>query len=166
MKKILVTGGLGYIGSHVGISLLKKGYEVIIAAQPNSELYDKSIKSGIPCVSIKMNKGLNLIAIIALVKVIKKNQIQIVHTHSSVDSRTAGIAARICGGKVVRSRHISVPISRSFITRWQYMNLADRVITSGKEIRQQMIQKNKMIPNQIISAPAGVDTKQFNLKRK
>ena len=76
-------------------AFIEKGYTVIIAAQPNSELYDKSIKSGIPCVSIKMNKGLNLIAIIALVKVIKKNQIQIVHTHSSVDSRTAGIAARI-----------------------------------------------------------------------
>ncbi len=30
MKKILVTGGLGYIGSHVGISLLKKGYEVTL----------------------------------------------------------------------------------------------------------------------------------------
>ena len=28
--KILVTGGLGYIGSHVSVLLLEKGYEVII----------------------------------------------------------------------------------------------------------------------------------------
>ena len=27
--KILVTGGLGYIGSHVTVLLLQKGYEVI-----------------------------------------------------------------------------------------------------------------------------------------
>ena len=30
MKKILVTGGLGYIGSHTAVNLVEKGYEVII----------------------------------------------------------------------------------------------------------------------------------------
>ena len=30
MKKILVTGGLGYIGSHTAVTLVEKGYEVII----------------------------------------------------------------------------------------------------------------------------------------
>ncbi len=30
MKKILLTGGMGYIGSHVCIELIEKGYEVII----------------------------------------------------------------------------------------------------------------------------------------
>ena len=28
--KILVTGGLGYIGSHVSVLLLQKGYQVVI----------------------------------------------------------------------------------------------------------------------------------------
>ena len=30
MSKILVTGGLGYIGSHTVVELVNKGYEVII----------------------------------------------------------------------------------------------------------------------------------------
>ena len=30
MKRILVTGGTGYIGSHTCISLLEKGYDVTI----------------------------------------------------------------------------------------------------------------------------------------
>ena len=29
--KVLVTGGLGYIGSHTVVELIQKGYEVIIA---------------------------------------------------------------------------------------------------------------------------------------
>ena len=31
MKKILVTGGTGYIGSHTAVALMEKGYQVIIA---------------------------------------------------------------------------------------------------------------------------------------
>ena len=30
MKKILVTGGLGFIGSHTVVELQQKGYEVLI----------------------------------------------------------------------------------------------------------------------------------------
>lgn len=29
-KKILLTGGLGYIGSHIACELMEQGYEVII----------------------------------------------------------------------------------------------------------------------------------------
>ena len=103
-------------------AFIKKGYNIIIAARPNSDLFKKSNQAGVPTFALKMNKGLNLLAIFSLVRFIKKNHIEIVHTHSSVDSRTAGIAARISGIKVVRSRHISIPISkylnesRTFIT--------------------------------------------------
>ena len=146
-------------------AFIEKGYQVIIAARPNSILYSKSIEADIPCVPVKMNKGINIYSIIKFINIIRQFQIQVVHTHSSVDSRLAGIAASICGVKVVRSRHISVPVSKNYLTRWQYMNLADRIITSGSEIRKEMINKNHMNPRQIISAPAGVNTKQFNLDR-
>ncbi|MDE6105581.1 MAG: SDR family NAD(P)-dependent oxidoreductase, partial [Bacteroidales bacterium] len=31
MKKIVVTGGTGYIGSHTTVALMEKGYQVVIA---------------------------------------------------------------------------------------------------------------------------------------
>ena len=34
--KILVTGGVGYIGSHTCIELLKAGYEVVVDSMCNS----------------------------------------------------------------------------------------------------------------------------------
>ena len=30
LKRILVTGGAGYIGSHVCVELLEQGYEVVV----------------------------------------------------------------------------------------------------------------------------------------
>ena len=40
MKRILLTGGLGYIGSHVAVELAGKGYEIVIIDDlSNSELF-------------------------------------------------------------------------------------------------------------------------------
>lgn len=44
MKKILVTGGLGYIGSHTSVLLLESGYEVVIIdnlSNSKTEVVDK-----------------------------------------------------------------------------------------------------------------------------
>lgn len=40
MKKILVTGGVGYIGSHTSIELLKAGYEIIIIDNLSNSKYE------------------------------------------------------------------------------------------------------------------------------
>jgi glycosyltransferase involved in cell wall biosynthesis len=146
-------------------AFILKGYAVFIAAQPNSELLKRATQKRIPTLGIKMNKGINIIPIIKFVIFIKKNHIDIVHTHSSVDSRTAGIAAKIARIKIIRSRHISVPISKSYVTWWQYMKLADRIIVSGRDIRNTMIRDNKMIADHIVSAPAGADIEQFSVNR-
>ena len=47
--KILVTGGLGYIGSHVSVLLLEKGYEVIII--DNLDNSSISVLEGIKTIS-------------------------------------------------------------------------------------------------------------------
>ena len=43
MKKVLVTGGAGFIGSHLAKSLLEKGYSVVIVDNFN-EYYDSQLK--------------------------------------------------------------------------------------------------------------------------
>ncbi len=143
-------------------AFIEKGYSVTIACQPNSQLISKANQADIPVFPISMNKGLNIVAIIKLISFIKNNSIDIIHTHSAVDSRTAGIAGRICGIGIVRSRHISTPVGNSYLTWFQYMKLADKVITSGEFIRDMLIKDNKMLPEKIISAPAGADENIFH----
>ena len=49
MKKILVTGGLGYIGSHTVIELQNSGYEVIIIDDLSNSTMD--VLNGISTIS-------------------------------------------------------------------------------------------------------------------
>jgi len=143
----------------------ERGYNMMIAAQPDSLLLQRAREAGFQTFAVKMHKGLNLGAIWALARIIKEQQVDIVHSHSSVDHRLAGIAAKLLGRPLVRSRHLSTPIKRSPLSKFLYTRLADRVITSGEFIRQAMIVRNHMPEKLIVSIPAGIDEKQFSLNR-
>ena len=142
-------------------ALIKAGHAVQIAAQPDSLLFQRAKEAGIRVHPVHMHKGIALTALLQLIRIIHKEQINIVHTHSSVDARIGGLAGRLTAKAVIRSRHLSTPINTRRWSWFLYMRLADHVITSGESIRQNMILINKMIPEQITSIPAGIDTETF-----
>lgn len=144
----------------------ERGVTVSIAAQPGGQLLRHASEEGFQVFPVHMHKGLNLSAIAQFVNIIRKHQIDLVHTHSSVDHRLAGIAARLTRRPIVRSRHLSTPIKRSPFSKALYTRLADRVITSGQFIRDAMVEYNGMPAEQIVSIPAGIDVEQFSLARE
>ncbi len=144
------------------LTLMEKGYRMRIACQPGSGIMQHAKEAGIPTVPIRMHKGLSLSTVRQTMRAIDEYAIDIVHTHSSVDAKNCGLAARLKGIPVVRSRHLSAPIKRSPLSKFVYMNLADCVITSGQAIRDRMVEVNRMDPARIFSAPAGVDTSRFH----
>lgn len=143
-------------------AFMERGCEVMIACQPYSWIGAQARKKHIPIATLKMRKAFDLSAIICCVGILRNNGIHLVHTHASVDSWCFSLAARFLKLPVVRSRHISTPISKSPLSFFLYMKLADRVITSGLAIREAMIRTNRMDPKRIVSIPAGVDEKVFH----
>lgn len=143
------------------LSLVQAGATIHIAAQPDSQLARKATEAGIPVHKVRMHKGLPFFSLILIISIVIKEKINIIHTHSSVDARIAGIVGKILHRPVVRSRHLSTPIKQRWWSWFLYMRLADHVITSGESIRQDMINNNKMLPERITSIPAGVDTDIF-----
>ncbi len=143
------------------LALIESGHSVQIAAHPESELAARATQAGVPVHPVRLHKGLPLRALLQLIRIIRKERIDVIHTHSSVDARIGGMTARITGRAVVRSRHLSTPIKKRWISWFLYMRLADHVITSGESIRQAMIHSNGMLPERITSIPAGIDTETF-----
>ena len=94
--------------------LLEKGHKVSIICQLNSPLYKKCLTIVSPsftCYSLRMKSSVNIFSYRSLSKLIKNIKPDIIHTHSSIDSWIAGIIGNLFGFPVVRSRHISIPIT-------------------------------------------------------
>jgi glycosyltransferase involved in cell wall biosynthesis len=84
--------------------------------------------------------------------------VALVHTHSSIDSWLATLAAKSLGRPVVRGRHVTIPILRR---RALIYRLADHVITTGEAVAARV--RAAGVPAERITAiSAGVDVSRFH----
>ena len=136
----------------------ERGWRVLLAGQPGGRLVEHGRMAGLEAVGVRMRGAWDLTAVCALQRLIRRERVSIVHTHSSVDGWVGGLAARAAAVPVVRTRHVSIRIRR----RWNpvYSRLADRVITSGEAIRSLVI-AGGVDPGRVIAIPAGVDLCEF-----
>src|SRR5438876_5970139 len=138
--------------------LATHGWRALIAAQPGTRLLAEAERAGVATVAVRMRGPWSLLAVAALRRVIRANDVAVVHTHSSIDAWVAGLAARSLGVPVVRSRHVSIPIpgSRAFVYR-----LADRIITSGEAVAT--IVRGAGVPaERVVAIGPGLDTTRFH----
>jgi glycosyltransferase involved in cell wall biosynthesis len=143
------------------VALRARGHTIAIACQPDSEILRRADAEELPVVPVRFRKGLDLAGIAQCLRAIRTHGIELVHTHSSPDAWTGGIAARLAGLPVVRSRHLSTPVKPSWTTRFVYGRLADRVIASGQAIKDHLVSAGGLDPQRIVSIPAGVDVHRF-----
>jgi glycosyltransferase involved in cell wall biosynthesis len=138
--------------------LRENGWDALVAAQPGSPLWDEAQRVGVPAVAVRMRSTLDLPALLALRRLIAARGVALVHTHSSVDSWLGGIAGRSRGRPVVRSRHVTIAISRR---RGLVYRLAQRVITSG-EAAGRVVAAAGVPAERIVAVPPGIDTTRFH----
>ncbi len=140
---------------------MERGHEVLIACQPGSGILERAQEAGIPTVIVRMRSGYDPQAVLELVRVIRRWKANVVNTHSGKDTWLGSIAARFAGVRLlVRTRHLSVPISTSpfnFVHR-----MADGIITTGETIRQELITRNRLPAERILSIATGVAIKRFD----
>ena len=138
--------------------LLRHGWGALIACQPGSPLFAEARATSIPVEPVRMRGATDLGAALRLRRLIRERGVSVVHTHSSVDSWLAGVAAKSLGRPVVRTRHVSIPIRRR---RALVYRLADRIITSGESVRSIVIAAG-IAPERVVTISAGVDADRFH----
>src|SRR5215510_5256906 len=136
--------------------LIGHGWNALIACQPDSLLLREARAASVPVESLWMRSATHVGALLRLRRLIRERGVNLVHTHSSVDSWLGSLAAKSLRRPIVRSRHVSIPIRHTLVYR-----LADRIITSGEAVRATVVAAG-IPPEKIVSVSAGVDIEQFH----
>jgi glycosyltransferase involved in cell wall biosynthesis len=142
--------------------MISRGHEVTVACVPGSRIHEESIKRGVPVVALNIGrKGLKGLA--AMHGWLKANPVDIVNTHSSTDSWLVALANLGLQQKpgIVRTRHVSAPVSSNAPTRWLYTTATSHIATTGESLRQMLAKENGFPLENITSVPTGIDPKKF-----
>lgn len=144
--------------------LLKRGHRLFLAATPQSQILKEAKSRGISATAVPMNRLQWPASCLALSRLIRSEEIDIINTHSSADSWIASGAAYLSGRRplLVRSRHISTPVSDRMTSRLLYDRLPDGIITTSEAIKTDMIRKNRFDGEKIVSIPTGIDLSRFD----
>ncbi len=150
------------------IGLRDRGHEVIIAADPQSILLEKARLEGFRTIPFEFKRRNFLATVMFFKRLIEREKLDVVNTHSSKDSWLVLPAARLAKNKpiVLRTRHLSTPIGKNILSTFLYNILPHVVITTGEAIREQMIRENGFNSNKIISIPTGVDMDIFDPEKQ
>jgi glycosyltransferase involved in cell wall biosynthesis len=146
------------------LCLAGRGHRLALACRPDSELSRLAQAAGLPVYHFPFPRrgffspGL----IIGLHRLFRKLRPDVVHTHTSIDSWAAGLAARWAGVPVVvRTRHIDAPTPPGFFNRLLYGRIADRVITTGEPVAATLARELRLPRSHFVSIPTGVDLSRF-----
>ena len=158
---------LGWGGQEIRIlteakGMQARGHKVRILCPENANLYNEAIKREIPVTPLPIGRK-NLVGLKAIYRWLKQNKVDVINTHSSTDSWLVALASLFLrkAPPMVRTRHISAAIPKNLPTRWLYQRASAHIVTTGENLRQQLIDENRFDPTTITSVPTGIDTDLF-----
>jgi glycosyltransferase involved in cell wall biosynthesis len=138
--------------------LVEHGWPALIVAQPDSRLLAEARSAGLSVAGIPMRRAFDARAFLALRRLFRERGAGVVHTHSSIDSWAAGLAARSLGVPLVRSRHVTIAVPRR---RALVYRLPQRILTSAERVKA-VLTGAGIAANKIVAVPPGVDTARFH----
>lgn len=169
MKILMTESSRSVGGQELAVSLYAeglraRGHDLRLVLEPGSPIHTMAERQKIPVITLSMRRANYGSAILAIRGHLHRQRPDIVHVNSSRDSWIASLAARLVRPrpKVVRSRHISVPLNRNRLTRLLYRRLCDFVIVTGGELtRRALIERDGLDPHRVDAFPIGIDTARF-----
>src|SRR5580698_10533396 len=133
--RILHTeSSLGWGGQEVRVLaelewMRAQGHWVALAAHPASAIATRAREAGILFYPLRTHKALLPVEVTRLAAWLRRNRVDVVNTHSSNDGWLAGLAARLSGRRLIRSRHIEVDYPNRFWSGFAFRTLPHYVIT-------------------------------------
>ena len=139
--------------------MIDRGHRVLIAARPQCAILVHAAAAGIETAAVRMRRNLDPAAIASVRALIRRERVDLVNTHSSIDAWVGGLAATLARVPLVRTRHVSKRIRRHPLNFVH--SLATATITTGEALRQQFVEDTDIDPARVVSIPTGIDLDHF-----
>lgn len=162
MRILHLEASTGWGGQEIRIlkeaeGMRKRGHDVVFAIAKGGVLATRGRNAGFIVYELNFHKLHWPITIFSLLRILWKHKIDLLNTHSSLDSWIGGIAARMTAKKIVRTRHLSTPIKAGVNSRLLYGYLADFVVTTCQAIVAPISIQSKKPLEKCRSIATGVD---------
>ncbi|PIV72222.1 MAG: hypothetical protein COW56_10360 [Rhodocyclales bacterium CG17_big_fil_post_rev_8_21_14_2_50_68_7] len=131
-----------------------RGHGVLLATRPQARIAEEARARGIGVETLPFAGKLHLSTIAGLVRLIRREGIGIVDTHSGIDSWCGGLAAGWAGAALVRTRHLNIPLRRNPFNFVHY--LPDRVVACGEQMRRTLVEDCGFPARKVVSIPTGI----------
>jgi len=132
-------------------------YETVFAVNRKGKLIARARAEGFIVYELPFNKGRALQTIYRLIRIMRRHHIDLVNTHSSLDAWIGGIAARLAGRPIIRTRHLSTPIRKGWNSYLLYNKLVDFVVTTSSCMVPIISEQAKLPRACLKCVPTGID---------
>ncbi|MEI6241774.1 MAG: glycosyltransferase family 4 protein [Chlamydiota bacterium] len=171
MKILHLESSPGWGGQEIRIlkeaeGMRKRGHTVIFGVTPQGLLVKEARNKGFTVYEIDFRKRSWIHSFFSLRQIMRKEEIQIVNTHSSLDSWLGGLVCRYRKIPIVRTRHLSTSVRGGLNSYLLYNQLTDFVITTCESIISEISQKSKKSINFFKSLPTGIDPSVIHPNRE
>lgn len=139
------------------IGMRERGHTIVMAVAKGGGLVKKAREKGFTVYELEFSRAHAPFTLMKLLQIIKKHDIDIVNTHSSLDAWLGGIAARTGRKKVVRTRHLSTPVRAGINSVLLYNKLADYVVTTSSRIIAPIVHQSKLPKERCRLVATGVE---------
>lgn len=137
-----------------------RGHDLYLVTREHARIRGVAEDAGIRTFALPLQNKFDLASIARLAHLLRQLQIEIVNTHSGVDTWIGSLAARLARSPaLVRTRHLDIPLRRNWVNFVHY--LPARIITCGETTRTRLIEDCGFPAHQIISIPTGIDFDRF-----
>ena len=167
MKILHTEASAGWGGQELRIlsemqGLRARGHQLALAAPAGARIYQEAAALGFPVHDVPIGRK-TLRGLRAMHRLLQAEHYDVVNTHSSTDSWLVALSNALPGRAVplVRTRHISAPVSGNAATRWLYNRASTALVTTGEKLREELIQVNGFTDVPIRSVPTGIDPARF-----
>jgi glycosyltransferase involved in cell wall biosynthesis len=144
------------------LAMRRRGHRLLLACDPRGDLFVRGRVAGLPVFPLAFGGRRNFGAVLALRRLLRDERVEILNTHSSLDS-WVGLAAWKSLWKrplLVRTRHLSTLVRNNWPTRMLYRAPA-AVITTGEATRELLFQRLGVPRERLFSIPTGVSLTEF-----